>query len=128
MNYDEFLAGKAQLADSGGFEPTDLPNHLFDFQRQLVSGSGPSGRGAIFADCGMGKTPMSLAWASRFTGMPETGPIPDTVGGRVQIALGGREVRTRCGTVAVRARWPPITITNYEQLGKPEPAAFGGVV
>ena len=36
--YAEFLADKAQLADSGGIEPTNLPEHLFDYQRILVSG------------------------------------------------------------------------------------------
>ena len=35
-DYAEFLARRAQLASAGGFEPVDLPDHLFGFQRQLV--------------------------------------------------------------------------------------------
>ena len=72
-DYAEFLARKAQLSNAGGFEPTELPGHLFDFQRHLVSWAVRQGRGAIFADCGMGKTPMELAWAEqvhRHTGKP----------------------------------------------------------
>ena len=56
--YAAFLARKAQLRNSGGFEPSDLPAHLFDFQRHLVDWAVRQGRGAIFADCGLGKTPM----------------------------------------------------------------------
>ena len=36
MNYEKFLANKAQLTNLGGFEPDVLPEHLFDFQRVLV--------------------------------------------------------------------------------------------
>ncbi|MFT4088274.1 MAG: hypothetical protein QM658_14210 [Gordonia sp. (in: high G+C Gram-positive bacteria)] len=48
--YDDFLAGKAQLADSGGFEPSNLPGHLFDFQRDLVEWAVRQGRYAIGAE------------------------------------------------------------------------------
>ncbi len=65
MSYAEFLADKAQLADSGGFEPVNLPAHLFDYQTNLVEWAVRKGRGGIFADCGLGKTPMALAWADQ---------------------------------------------------------------
>ena len=35
--YWEFLAAKAQLADAGGFEPSGMPGHLFDYQAMLVA-------------------------------------------------------------------------------------------
>jgi len=73
MSYQDFLARKAQLVNAGGFKPADLPGHLFDFQRATVEWAVRQGRGAIFADCGMGKTPMELAWAEqvyRYTGKP----------------------------------------------------------
>ena len=59
--YADFLARKAQLAGTGGFEPANLPGHLFGFQHDLVTWAVRQGRAAIFADCGMGKTPMALA-------------------------------------------------------------------
>src|SRR5574338_1169240 len=83
MSYAEFLARKAQLANSGGFEPTDLPGHLFDYQTNLVEWAVRKGRGALFADCGLGKTPMSLAWADqvyRHTGKPVLFLTPLAVG------------------------------------------------
>ena len=86
MSYAEFLARKAQLADAGGFEPDGLPDHLFDFQRALVEWAVRQGRGAIFADCGLGKTPMELAWAEqvhRRTGKPVLLLTPLAVGFQV---------------------------------------------
>jgi hypothetical protein len=71
--YAEFLTTRAQLADAGGFEPTELPGHLFDYQTEPRRVVVRKGRGAMFADCGLGKTPMSLAWADqvhRHTGKP----------------------------------------------------------
>ncbi len=36
---------------------------LFPFQRQLVEWAWLKGRAALFADTGLGKTPMQLTWA-----------------------------------------------------------------
>jgi hypothetical protein len=46
-----------------GFEPLWMPSFLFDFQQSLVDWALRKGRAAIFADCGLGKTPMQLVWA-----------------------------------------------------------------
>ena len=84
--YEEWLARKAQLTNAGGFEPIDLPDHLFPFQCNLVEWAVRQGRGAIFADCGMGKTPMSLAWADqvvRKSGRPVLFLTPLAVGFQV---------------------------------------------
>ena len=129
MTYKEFLESKAQLTDAGGFEPTDLPDHLFDFQRALTEWSVRQGRGAIFADCGLGKTPMELAWAEqiyRHTGKPVILLTPLAVGFQVvhEAAKFGHDAGlSRTGKVVA-----PITITNYEQLGKFDSHNFGGVV
>lgn len=130
MKYDEFLAAKAQLANAGGFEPEGLPEHLFDFQRALVEWAVRQGRGAIFADCGMGKTPMALAWADqvfRHTGKPVLFLTPLAVGRQVigeAEKFGYRDVAlSRDGRP-----WGAITVTNYEQLAKFDHADFGGVV
>jgi len=127
--YAEFLDRKRQLANAGGFEPVDLPAHLFDFQTHLVEWAVRQGRGAIFADCGLGKTPMELAWAEqvhKHTGKPVLILTPLAVG--PQIALEAQ----RFGHDAARSRDGSITagivVTNYEQLHRFEPADFGGVV
>lgn len=127
--YEEFLARKAQLANAGGFEPIDLPDHLFPFQHNLVEWAVRQGRGAIFADCGMGKTPMSLAWADQVTrkvGRPVLFLTPLAVGFQVvnEAAKFGHDAAlSRDGRILA-----PITVTNYEQLGKFDPADFAGVV
>lgn len=127
-DYAAFLAAKAQLSDSGGFEPIDLPGHLFDFQTVIVEWAVRHGRGAIFADCGMGKTPMSLAWAEQVhlhTGRPVLVLTPLAVGFQIvtEAAKFGHDAAlSRTGKATA-----PITVTNYEQLHKFDPADFSGV-
>lgn len=127
--YSEFLARRAQLASDGGFIPTVMPDHLFDFQQTLVEWAVRSGRGAIFADCGLGKTPMELAWAEnvyRHTGKPVLILTPLAVGFQIVSEahkFGHDAAQSRNGRVAA-----PITVTNYEQLEKFDHTQFGGVV
>jgi hypothetical protein len=63
MNYTEFLERKSHLGGEHGFDPMFMPDWLFDFQKYLIDYSTLKGRSAIFADCGLGKTPMQLVWA-----------------------------------------------------------------
>ena len=62
-SYQEFLESKSQLGTFDGFEPLWTPDFLFPFQKHLVDWSLRKGKSAIFADCGLGKTPMQLVWA-----------------------------------------------------------------
>jgi hypothetical protein len=127
--YAEFLAAKAQLTNAGGFEPDNLPGHLFDFQAALTEWAIRQGRGALFADCGLGKTPMELAWADqvyRHTGKPVLMLTPLAVGFQAvheAEKFGHDAGLSRTGKVVA-----PITITNYEQLEKFDHSDFGGVV
>ena len=61
--YELFLERKRQYSGDSGFEPLWIPDWLFDFQKYLVDWAIKKGRAAMFADCGMGKTPMQLVWA-----------------------------------------------------------------
>lgn len=128
-DYLSFLARKAQLTNAGGFQPVDIPNHLFDYQRVLVEWATRQGRAALFADCGLGKTPMELAWADqvhRKTGKPVLLLTPLAVGFQiVQEAekFGHDAALSRDGSVTAA-----ITVTNYEQLDKFDWSDFGGVV
>lgn len=128
-DYSEFLDRKAQLSNAGGFEPVDLPGHLFDFQTSIVEWSVRQGRAAMFADCGMGKTPMSLAWAeqvNRKTGRPVLFLTPLAVGFQIVTEsqkFGHDAALSRTGRVTA-----PITVSNYEQLSKFDPSDFSGIV
>lgn len=127
--YAEFLAARAQLEHLGGFGPTNLPAHLFDYQADLVEWAVRHGRAGLFADCGLGKTPMGLAWADqvhKHTGKPVLFLTPLAVGFQIVTEarkFGHEAASSRSGKVVA-----PITVTNYEQLGKFDWSDFGGVV
>lgn len=63
VSYDEFVKSKRRAEVATGHAPGELNEHLFDFQHAIVSWAVRRGRAAIFADTGLGKTLMQLAWA-----------------------------------------------------------------
>lgn len=127
--YRDYLDRKAQIPPGQGIEPADLPEHLFPFQRSLVEWSLRTGRALIAADCGLGKTPMELAWAEqvfKHTGKPVLLLTPLAVGFQIVAEaqkFGHDAALSRDGKVAA-----PITISNYEQAGKFDPDDFSAVV
>lgn len=127
--YTDFLASKVQANDGSGFVPTYLPDWLFGFQRDLVDWAVRMGRAALFADCGLGKTPMQLVWAEnvrRRTGRPVLIVTPLAVSFQTQKEADKFGLDAACSrTGAVTAG---ITITNYERLEQFNPDQFGGVV
>jgi len=129
MSYADFLAAKAQKNTGHGFEPGDLPGHLFDFQHELTEWALRQGRAAIFADCGLGKTPMELAWAEqvhRRTGSPVLLLAPLAVG--FQIVSEAHKFGHDAALSRTGKPTAPITVTNYEQAAKFDPSDFAGVV
>jgi reverse gyrase len=63
MEYAEFLDKKKMQPVISGFNPENLNDNLFDFQRVIVAWALRRGRAAIFADTGLGKTLMQTSWA-----------------------------------------------------------------
>ena len=128
-DYETFLWKKSQLTGDFGFAPTFLPDFLFPFQRALLEWAINKGRAAIFADCGLGKTPMQLVWAQNVvekTNKPVLILTPLSVGPqtiREAEKFGIEAKQSRDGTVAAK-----ITVTNYQQLHKFDWQQFGGVV
>lgn len=129
QTYQTFLAAKAQLGSMSGFDPTYLPDYLFGFQRALAEWAVRKGRAGIFADCGLGKTPMQLVWAenvARHTNRPVLVLTPLAVGGQTvrEAEKFGVEVsRSMDGQVK-----GDIVVTNYERLHYFNPDDFAGVV
>ena len=129
--YADFLESKSQLGTFDGFKPTFTPDFLYDFQEMLVDWSVRKGKAAIFADCGMGKTPMQLVWAQN---------VVEKTGGRVLIvtplavsAQTGREAEKFQidAWVSRDGKWPlnkKIIITNYERLHYFDRNDFVGMV
>ena len=128
-DYAALLHRKTQLRDDGGFEPVWMPDFLFPFQAHLVEWAIRKGRAAIFADCGLGKTPMQLVWAEN---------VVRKTNGRVLIltplAVAAQTVREaeKFGIEAKRSRAGElparIVIANYERLHYFSPDDFAGVV
>lgn len=130
-DYDAFLAAKQHEGALHGFAPTCLPPFLFDFQAALIDWSVRKGRAAIFADCGLGKTPMQLVWAQNIiehTNKPVLVLTPLAVGGQTVAEaqkFGIPAVRSRDGAMPADAR---VVVANYERLHYFSPDDFAGVV
>jgi hypothetical protein len=129
MNYSDFIERKIHTGAESGFEPTFMPDFLFDFQKSLVEWAVRKGRCAIFADCGLGKTPMQLTWAQNCyakTGKPTLILTPLSVG--IQTVKEAAKFNFDASQSRTGKPTSPITITNYQQLHKFDPKDFGAVV
>lgn len=130
IDYQEFLTKKQIRHIKTGFDPISLPEKLFPFQRDIARWSCLKGRSAIFADCGMGKTPMQLTWADnvvRYENKPvlilaplavarQTKAEGEKFGIDVNLCESGSDIKTS------------VNITNYEKLHRFDPTDFCGVV
>ena len=127
--YEEFLNSKRQLTGNVGFDPVFMPEKAFPFQRDLIEWAVKKGRGALFADCGMGKTLMQLAWAenvSRHTGGRVLILTPLAVSHQTALEaekFGIEVTRSESGELTTQ-----ILVTNYERLHHFNPNDFSGVV
>jgi len=128
-DYDTFVEAKTHLGSMSGFQPLYMPDFLFPFQRSLTEWAIEKGRCAIFADCGLGKTPMQLVWAQNVvlkTNKPVLILTPLAVGQqtiREAHKFGIEAAQSRDGSVTSK-----ITVTNYQQLHKYNWQDFAGVV
>ncbi len=129
MKYEEFLDRKSQLGTSSGFEPLWMPDFLFGFQKALVEWALVKGRGAIFADCGLGKTPMQLVWAQNVvqkTNKPVLIMTPLAVGS--QTIREGEKFGIQCRRTLTGEVHSGINVVNYERLHYLNPNDFAGCV
>src|SRR3990167_10699725 len=68
-DYATFLEQKALTVPPCGLSAVPpLADHLFSFQRDIVSWALRRGRAAVFADCGLGKTLIELEWGRHLPG------------------------------------------------------------
>ncbi len=129
--YSEFLAEKAQDNSGCGFEPLFLPDFLFPFQAHLVDWAVRKGKAAIFADCGLGKTPMQLVWAENVVRKTNGRVLiltPLAVGAQTEREADKFDIQVSRPHGAMAATSRGIIITNYERLHYFSPQDFAGVV
>lgn len=120
MKYTDFINSKKTILSKTGFEANNLNKNLFPFQEYIVKKALSSGKFAIFADCGLGKTLMQLAWAE-------------------QVALYTNKKVLILAPLAVKAQtynegikfdidMSNIDIINYEQIENIDCKKYGGIV
>ncbi len=127
MEYKTFLESKSIEATPTGMEVEDLNPMLFDFQHDITRWALRRGRACIFADCGMGKTPMQLEWARH---------IPGRVLIVAPLAVSAQTIREARKFGITNLEYMPEEvlingqngITNYERLGKFDPSHYEGIV
>lgn len=130
MNYEDFLKSKEIRYDSCGFEPEKDNPKLFQWQSDIVRWALMKGRSAIFADCGLGKTPMQLQWAaevSQHEGKPVLICAPLAVAKQTQREGVKFDVPVTVCRKGVDVK-PGVNVTNYEMLEHFDADVFAGVV
>lgn len=128
--YRSFIERKTHVGSDSGFNPVWMPDILFPFQAALTEWAIRKGRGAIFADCGLGKTLMQLTWAenvARKTGRPVLILTPLAVafqtvreGNKVGLEVSHRRDGLKAGD--------SLVVTNYERLHRFDSSDYSGVV
>ena len=131
MNYHKFVDGKLASVPPIGFVAGDLCDYsLKPHQTDLVRWAARRGRAAIFADTGLGKSRMQVAWSDL---------VCDHTGGDVLIlaplAVAAQTVE-EASMIGVRVTHchdgsdvrPGINITNYDRLHRFDCSEFAGVV
>ncbi|WAP67213.1 DEAD/DEAH box helicase [Jiella pelagia] len=131
QDYGAFLAAKARLDPPTGLAVVpELPEALFQFQRDVTGWALRRGRAALFAGTGLGKTLMELSWGDAIA--RETGGMvllfaPLAVSAQVireakKFGIAARAVsqQSDCG--------PGINVTNYQKIEHFSLSAFVGLI
>lgn len=130
--YSEFLKSKRFVLESSGFDidKNQLNPMLYDFQKDIVRWALKKGKACIFADCGLGKTPMQLSWAYQVH--KHTGGMVLVLAPLAVAEQTKREANKFGYTARVVERQDDcgegINITNYEKMDRFTANAFSGVV
>lgn len=131
--YDEFLASKQLVAQPSGFDVpvSELNSTLFDWQRQLDWLSLRRGKSAIFADCGLGKSPMQLEYGlqvHRHTNKPVLIVAPLAVSRQT-----AQDEAPKFGIPITLCKeqadvQPGLNITNYERIHHFRASDFAAII
>lgn len=131
MRYEDYVAAKLGTVPATGIsDGFSVPSSLFPHQSALVAWALRRGRAAIFADTGLGKSRMQLAWAdavSRHTKgrvliLAPLAVAAQTVGEGLEIGVNVTLCRTGADVQ------DGINITNYDRLHHFDASMFDGVV
>lgn len=131
LNYKNFVERKlSTIIPSGITRNVSLPASMFPHQTALTKWALKRGRAAIFADTGLGKSRMEVAWADAVSAETEK---PVLILTPLAVAAQTMGEAAHLGIVATVVReaneiQPGINITNYDRVHKFDCSIFGGVV
>lgn len=126
MNYADFINRKAKTDQATGLIDVPALNPmLHQHQADMVRWALRRGRAAIFADCGLGKGPMQMEWATRQ-------PHECIIAAPLAVAHQFVREAKKFGTDLAYAKdqsgiTKRITVTNYERLENFHIDQFGAV-
>lgn len=130
-DYARFLAGKQATIPQVG--PTiagdDVHPMLHGWQAEIVQWAARTGRAAIWADTGLGKTVMQVEWL-RHIAADRQGLIiaPLAVCHQTVREAANLDVAAAYVRSPEQINGPGIYVTNYEMVGRFDPTEFHGVV
>ena len=129
MTYAEFLAAKQRTAETYGrtISRDDVNPTLHGWQAELVQWAVETGRCAIWADTGLGKTFMQLEWA-RLSGDRSLVLAPLAVCTQTVREASKLGIDAAYVTNDAQAIGPGVWVTNYERLHLFNPEGFDAVV
>jgi len=125
LSYQAFLASKRREWSGVGLDVpvSELPAGLYPFQAALTRWALRKGRAALWADTGLGKTRMQVAWADALPVERMLILAPLCVG--AQTIAEAAKLGVAVEEFGSGAR---IEITNYERLHRVNPADYQAVV
>lgn len=130
-DYAAFLAAKSRRVHETGptIDPEAIHPMLHDWQGELVIWAAKTGRAAIWADTGLGKTVMQVEWLRHVTGdgygiiVAPLAVCHQTVREAARLDVEAKYVRTPADMAG-----PGIYVTNYEMVRNFDPSEFRGIV
>jgi len=129
--YTDYIERKlSRVPPTGISTGFSVPGSLFHHQSALTSWAIRRGRAAIFADTGLGKSRIQIAWADavrKHTKRPVLILAPLAVASQTVLEGASLAVEIQLCREASDVG-PGINITNYDRMHKFDPSLFGGVV
>lgn len=128
MSYAEFLERKTKRVGQLGHEvePEELHPSLHDWQRAITCWAIRTGRGALWADTGLGKSRMQVSWAEK-SGKTSLIITPLAVSAQTVREAGFIDIEATYVRSMDKITGPGVWVTNYEMADRFDPSALDAV-
>ncbi|CAK0747564.1 hypothetical protein CCP4SC76_1810001 [Gammaproteobacteria bacterium] len=127
--YQDFIKTKTEYSIPSGIDVSSLPYDLFPHQRDLTLWALRRGRSAIFADTGLGKSRMQIAWVDQVSKHGGKVLILAPLAVAEQTVREGRSIGVDINHAREDCHIKDgINITNYDRIHKFDCRKFTGVV